>query len=235
MNKIKYSVFKNYSIAEMSTLIKNNHLYKQVEHGTRFKIISESNAKIVLPNHSESTICVVDKFSGVLAWSDDKPIGILLFENYKYLETLKNIISHRYKKYSFINKGAIGIYVKEEFRNQDIANNMMRIFNTSFINDYYDEIKKFDLVILSCTSHCFDIASKRLTGIALTRSFGNFNLWKDSIKESLTYRTDYSSFKLIKDLYELGGDIDSIIEKINGFNSVVTLENKLKIKNSFNR
>lgn len=216
---LTYKTFEKYSLAEISDLLRINQLYKKTDLGTRFKTIANSGDKLVLPNHGESSICVVDFFSGVISYVDDKPIGILLFENYKFLEDYKNIIQHRAKKHSFINKGAIGIYVDEDYRKNNIANDMMQIFNKSFIKEFYKEIKDFDLVLLSCTSHCLSIASKQLVGIALTNSFGNPVRWKESIKDSLNYYTHESSFKMIKDLYNLGGDLSTILDTVNDWNS----------------
>lgn len=215
---LTYNTFEKYSLAEISDLLRINQLYKKTDLGTRFKTIANSRDKFVLPNHGESSICVVDFFSGVVSYDGDKPIGILLFENYKYLEEYKNSIQHKYKKHSFINKGAIGIYVEEDYRKNNIANDMMQIFNKSFIKEFYNEIKDFDLVLLSCTSHCLKIASKQLVGIALTNSFGNPSRWKESIKNSLNYYTHESSFRMIKELYNLGGDLNSILDNVNDWN-----------------
>lgn len=207
---IHYHSFYDISVDEIARILKVDSLYTKNENNTRFKTISMSENKNFIDNYQQCSKIVSDKFSGILASDGDKNIGIVLYENYKFLEPYIDKFTLNGNKKTFTMKGCLGIYVNPEYRNNNIANTLMQKFNTFFLEKHYDEIKNYDYVVVSATSHCYDLAYNNLVGITLSRSFANPAIWKSDCKNFEQSNGD--KIALIKDLYEIGQDMHSVVD-----------------------
>lgn len=228
---IIYKEFKEYTIKETSNFLRNNNLYEKSKTQSRFRTISENPDLNVFPNYHGSSKIVTNHFSGVVALCGAVPIGILLYENFDFLESihLRGKKNENYFQYSA--KGGIGVYVEDSYRKNNIANEMMSVFNVMFLKHYYNDFKDKDYVVLAANGICLDIAKKQLVGITISDSFSSPLIWKDNCCNANIKK---DSLLLVHDIYQMGGDFSTIVKYIKENQDDLQLSENKKIKNTNN-
>lgn len=117
------------------------------------------------------------------------------------------------------------MYVDDLYRKNNIASNMMNLFNIMFFENYYNELKDKDYVVLSASGICLDIAKKNLTGVVLSESFCSPLIWKEDCSVSPIQ----NSLNLIHKNYDNKKDFSLIINSIKEKKNInLSIKNKIK-------
>lgn len=226
---IIYKEFKEYSIKETSDFLRKNHLYEKSKTQSRFRIISENPDLKVFPNYHDSSKIVTNHFSGVVALYGAVPVGIILYENFDFLENIHLRGKKNQEYFHYSAKGGIGVYVEDAYRKNNIANEMMSVFNVMFLKHYYNDFKEKEYVVLAANGACLDIAKKQLVGITISDSFSSPLIWKDDCYNA---NVNKNSLLLVHEIYQLGGDFSSIVKYIKEAQEALSDNKKTKSINN---
>jgi GNAT superfamily N-acetyltransferase len=135
-----------------------NKLYKEEEgFNSRMKNIYSTQRKF-------------ESLDTIIVFQSDKPIGIVLCENHTYESQafiLKNPNNPRSKQkelldWKILDLGFLSLYVKEEFRNQGIATELIKKIEIQRIKQSKQFIEKDTVILFEGKEKTYDLANKHL-------------------------------------------------------------------------
>lgn len=170
----------------LGRLIHCHGLYEHTHTVSRFKSIStDLIAGNTISIMGDPSCLKISHFSTVVCKVDDRPIGLLIFENYSVDSSVKTSFIVNKKKRCHTMLGFIGTYVVPEFRNQGIARQMMDVFNHHIESKF--KTNERHVYMLCAMGKSFDIAESACERFLTVSSPYNLKFWKQKARNFFIY------------------------------------------------
>jgi GNAT superfamily N-acetyltransferase len=164
------------------TALAENELYEKSHKNSIFK----SLLKI------EKEYFKNEKFSTVIAYDNDIPIGFILFEHYEKLDSGK--FTYNKVKRHFLTFGSLQMYIKPEYRKQGLASEMSKILEAKlkiYVLKNYDIIDQF--AIINAVDGAYRVLSRVFDTFVPSYTGRNNNKNKSDLISALRFHSKYKS------------------------------------------
>lgn len=181
-------IFDSISKIELSKIVLENSLYEKTFMKSRFKTLADNALKdlpfIPFNCYEDESKIQIESFTVLMKIINNNPIGIVVLENYNH-----SLIRSKFKsngtQYNFNMIGFIGCYVKEEFRKNGIASELIKNLEIHLKKT----IKKEEntVYMISASSHAFYISKKYINSFFINQSPSNYSYWLSYVKNVIKY------------------------------------------------
>lgn len=188
MREINYKFKKDNTLEELQIILKANSFYEKTYSDSRFLSIinykdNEPFPHFGIQNFRNESIEIINYTTVIASNHKGKPIGILIFENYKSPSRTKFFVCDG-KKEKYNMNGFVCLYVKPKYREKGIAQNMVQVFNSQYS---FDENA---IQLISGVQATSNILKEFAHSFVYTKSPYHSTIWKETAK---SYKKYYSN------------------------------------------
>lgn len=188
MREINYKFKKDNTLKELQIILKINSFYEKTYSDSRFLSIinykeDEPFPHFGIQNFKNESIEIINYTTVIASNHKGKPIGILIFENYKSPSRTSFFVCNK-KKEKYNMNGFVCLYVKPKYREKGIAQHMVQFFNSQY--DFDENI----IQLISGVQATSNILKEFADSFVYTKSAYHSSMWKEAAK---SYKKYYSN------------------------------------------
>lgn len=181
-------IFDSISKIEFSKIVLENSLYEKTFMRSRFKTLAdqalEDKPFVPFNCYEDESKIQIESFTVVMKTINDNPVGIVVLENYDH-SMIRSKFKSQGLQYNFNMIGFIGCYVKEEFRKNGIAAELIQTLEKHLKKRI--EKKENTIYMISASSYAFYISKKYIQSFFINQSPSNYSYWLSYSKKIVKY------------------------------------------------